>query len=298
MKRWLTPSLLLVVVSATAKQPLVPAAPPLTPAPAAELKVLSWNIYMLPGIVPLKARRARACAIADTLEHSDYDIVVFQEAFHQGAVHTLRTRLADRFPFMYGPFNTEGPDMRYSSGVFVLSRLPLRVLGTIAFDTACSFDRRARKGAALLEGERNGRTFQVVGTHLQADDHPAIRARQLQELFAGLLAPFRRDGVPQIICGDMNTAREQDEYDAMLCSLDAQDGPAESAQQQSYDAGTNHLAHRVWSSARTTLDYVLLRLNGAALRSVHRRVSVMKRHRGRHREDLSDHYGVACELLF
>ncbi len=45
-----------------------------------KLKLLSWNIYMLPGVISnLNGRRAEA--IGKWLAASDYDIVVFQEAF-------------------------------------------------------------------------------------------------------------------------------------------------------------------------------------------------------------------------
>ncbi|HEX2618396.1 MAG TPA: endonuclease/exonuclease/phosphatase family protein, partial [Flavobacteriales bacterium] len=266
--------------TATAKQPPVPADDPLTlPAVSvgADLKILSWNIYMLPGIVPLKARLSRARSIADTLVQSDYDIVVFQEAFHAGAVRILAARLRARYPFMYGPFNADGASMRYSSGVWVLSRTPLRLLGTIEFGDARNFDRTARKGAALLEGEHAGRTFQVLGTHLQAGDLPSVRAHQFQELYTDLLTRYHRDGVPQIICGDMNTGPDEEAYCDMLHSLDAEDGAPEGAQRESYDGTTNRLAERVWRRARTTLDYVLLRVNGTIVRSVRRTVSVMKR---------------------
>jgi len=306
MKYWLTTALLLVIVPGTEahERPRDRNGDPLADTTAhcareRELKILTWNIYMLPGIVPMKGQVDRARAIADTLDRSDCDIIVFEEAFHHGAVRTLRERLRSAYPNMYGPFNRGGSPMRFSSGVWVVSRLPLRLLGTIEFQEAKSFDRAARKGAALLEGEFNGRRFQILGTHVQADDFPTVRALQLKEIYTGLLAKFRCDGVPQIICGDMNTENIRvAEYDAMLFSLDAQDGASDGAQQTSYDAQTNRLADKVWKNTRSTVDYILLRLNGAVISSVKRSMSVIRAPWRKRHVDLSDHYGVLCELVF
>ena len=49
------------------------------------LKILSWNIYMLPQIVPRIGRLNRAESIAEQLNNSDFDIIVFQEAFMKSA---------------------------------------------------------------------------------------------------------------------------------------------------------------------------------------------------------------------
>jgi hypothetical protein len=82
----------------------------------------------------------------------------------------------------------------------------------------------------------------------------------------------------------------------MLDRLRAEDGSFEGEQRQSYDAKSNKLAHKVWKNACTTVDYVLLRFNGAVIPKVKRTVSVIKSRWRKHREDLSDHYGVVCEL--
>ena len=304
MKRWLTTALFLVVVRVCPahEPPSVrgdcPADPPPISDQARELRILSWNIYMLPGFLP-KRQVQRAQVIADSLAISGYDILVFQEAFNHGAVRAMRSRLSSAYQYMYGPFNRGGSPVRFSSGVWVLSRIPLRLIGTIEFGPAKSFDRAARKGAALLEGEWNGRPFQLLGTHLQADDHPAVREAQFRELAASLLRPFNREGVPQIICGDMNTESSHEvEYRVMREELCAVDGLIEGPQKTSYDAGSNRLADKVWENTCTTVDYVLLRLNGAVIHSVTRSIRVFKDPGRKGGTDLSDHYGVACSLSF
>jgi hypothetical protein len=95
----------------------------------------------------------------------------------------------------------------------------------------------------------------------------------------------------------MNTMHGQAaEYHAMLEGLNAEDGALQGPQQLSYDAGTNSLANKVWEGTCTTIDYVLLRLNGAVIGPVTRRISVIKHPWRKRQHDLSDHYGVVCEL--
>lgn len=273
-------------------------------APAAEpsirdLKVLSWNIYMLPRIVPMKGRLERAQAIVDTLNKSETDIIVFQEAFHAGALAVIRKGLSTQYPFMYGPFNPSHSPFRISSGVWVVSRVPLDVKGIIEFNIAKENDRIAKKGAALLEGTWGGRKFQILGTHLQAQEQQKIRNIQIRHMYDSLLAKYKVDGVPQIICGDMNTEKEINErYKGMLTTLDAEDGDMTGIQKSTYDGTSNELAQSVWKKDKTSLDYILFRSNGAAARITERHVGVFKRPWRKGHMDLSDHYAVGCDVKF
>ena len=264
-----------------------------------DLKIMSWNIYMLPGIVPMRGRLERAHAIVDTLLQAETDIIVFEEAFHQGAVKIIRDGLATTYPYMYGPFNPANSPFRISSGVWVISKIPLALKGSIVFNKAKEADVVARKGAALLEGMWNGKRFQILGTHLQAQNHQDIRRFQFQHIYDSLLTTYKVEGVPQIICGDMNTEIEiEKNYKDMLKSLDAVDGELSGIQKVTYDGTNNELALSVWKYAKTTLDYILLRANGAQINSVHRSVGVFKHIWKKGRKDLSDHYGVICEVKF
>ncbi len=265
-----------------------------------DLKILSWNIYMLPPIAPVKGRVERAHAIVDTLKHAETDIIVFQEAFHHGAVKVIRDSLSAIYPYMYGPFNQRKNIFQISSGVFVISKIPLEVKGVIEYKIAKETDRVARKGAALLEGTWNGKKFQILGTHLQAQNHHDIRKLQIQHMYDSLLNKFRIEGVPQIICGDMNTEIEiEKNYRDMLKGLDAEDGEIAGIQKMTYDGTNNELAESVWKKAKTTLDYILLRRNGSRTSVINRHVGVFKKKNWRSgKTDLSDHYAMMCEVKF
>lgn len=264
-----------------------------------DLKILSWNIYMLPGIVPVAGRVERAKAITDTLSRLDYDIIVFQEAFHKKALNAIREGLKQHYPFMYGPYNPPKDGFHISSGIWVLSKMPLKELGTTQFFNGKVADKVAQKGAALLEGTVNGKTFQLLGTHVQAQDFPEIRRAQFKQIYEQLLKVHYKENVPQLICGDMNTSpKDSTEYAFMLETLNAENGIISGVQQDSYDASTNKIAHKVWKNGKTTLDYILLRPNGKQLSSTKRQVSVLRKKWRKNQTDLSDHYGIICELKF
>ena len=69
------------------------------------LKVLSWNIYMLPPLAKFTGKQRRARKIGELLKNSDFDIFVFQEAFHGAARRKIWRRLKDNFPYKLGPAN-------------------------------------------------------------------------------------------------------------------------------------------------------------------------------------------------
>ena len=57
------------------------------------LKILSWNIYMLPYISLFNHNADRAKVIADKPEYSDYQIIIFQEAFSNKCRNIMQCRL-------------------------------------------------------------------------------------------------------------------------------------------------------------------------------------------------------------
>lgn len=66
---------------------------------SSEMKVLTWNIYMLPHFNWINANHRRARGLAQELCQSDYTIIVFQEAFDNGARKIIREVLKKNFPF-------------------------------------------------------------------------------------------------------------------------------------------------------------------------------------------------------
>jgi endonuclease/exonuclease/phosphatase family metal-dependent hydrolase len=260
------------------------------------LKILSWNIYMLPAVAVRPGKRERAYAIVEELKKSDFDVIVFQEAFLPAARRIIQEGLKDKYAFDYGPANNEGLSFKTNSGIWVISNRPLEILGAIQFKDCSGIDCYARKGAMLLQGmNASGKPFQILGTHLQSENATDVREKQMDQIYMELLVKYRQQGVPQIVCGDLNTeSYVKEHYCAMLDCLDAEDGDVESVEKCTYDGVNNEIAQSYGAKTKFTLDYILLRANGAKMKTVKRFVSVMKKGK----KHLSDHYGVICEVKF
>lgn len=263
------------------------------------LRILTWNIYMLPGLVPLPGRAKRAEKIVDTLSRSNIDIIIFQEVFHKKTYEYLKNNLASSYPFMYGPFNPAKNGLHTNSGVWVISKIKLEVLDAIEFEAKSGIDKIAKKGAVLLSGSFQSTPFQILGTHMQADYKPAIRRLQFHQMRTQLLEKHQQKGVPQILTGDMNTEWEyKNDYKEMLDILKAEDGEILSEQKETYCGFTNKFVAKTWGKRKTNFDYILIRNNDSKILSVKRWTSVIKTNWKKNHNDLSDHYGLYSEIEF
>jgi len=262
-----------------------------------QLKILTWNIYMLPYCSLVHGNCQRARMIADQLSGSDYDIIVFQEAFNLRARSILKRRLRKLFPHMYGPANMPILSFRFNSGVWIVSRIPLVKIEEIEYSHRFGIDALARKGAVMFEGDWNGQSFQLVGTHLQSDSPDSIRQGQCREMTNRLLKKYYREQVPQIVCGDFNIeTNDKENYHYMIKTLGAENGTFSGNIQTSFDEIDNTLA-KCANGRKQMIDYILVR-NSKFFRSIKRKIAVRRAPEHHKYKDLSDHYGVEAILEF
>jgi len=260
------------------------------------LKILSWNIYMLPFISLINNNDERATLIADKLNASDYQIIVFQEAFSSKCRHILAKKLSINYPFQYGPANKNRFPLRTNSGLWVVSKIPLTEVNQIQFSVSKGFDAVARKGAVLFEGCYRGNVFQLLATHLQADHDDAIRKQQCVEIKEHLLDQYARENIPQFICGDFNIDRyDTPNYRQMLQSLDAKNGEFTGNIQVTYDELYNNLAYKA-EGKRRMIDYVLVR-NSTFIVKMERKVKIFFSNISA-LNCLSDHYAIEFSVNF
>lgn len=277
-----TISLLLILISLNIK----------AQTQADDLKILSWNIYMLPGITNLSKdikksdKRGRATEIAEMANKSNYDIIVFQEAFFGPARKVLSNNIKEAFPYQYGPFNPSKASLKTSSGIFIVSKIPLKVLDIVKYKACNGADCFAKKGAALLEGYYKGKRFQILGTHLNAGGPQWIRIEQYKQI-RKLLDEFKLLNVPQIVCGDMNTHKEDTAYyNEMIKMLDVEDIETQSAQKSTTAKVRKE---------KTVIDYILLRKNGTNIHATNKEVLWFKspvERTAKLNGNLSDHLSV------
>lgn len=257
------------------------------------LDILSWNIYMLPGIANLSKeidksdKKGRAFEIAQLVNGSPYEIIVFQEAFFNPARRILSKNIMEQYPYQYGPINPSKASLKTSSGIFVVSKIPLKIVDIIKFDACNGADCFAKKGAPLFQGEFQGNTFQLLGTHLNAGDPQWIREEQYKQM-RQLLDNFKLLGVPQIVCGDMNTrqANEKD-YNNMLKMLDVIDLETTSTQKTTTARGEG------------VIDYIFLRKNNVEIETIAKEVLWFKsdiKRTDKLNSNLSDHLAIKASF--
>ena len=262
------------------------------------LTILSWNIGMLPVLDIIKESDERIQAIATVLRDKEYDIIVFQEAFTLSARKVISQSLHDQYPFAYGPVNKSFFSLRVNSGIWILSKIPLKIRKEIEFTVSAGFDGLARKGAVLLDGLFYGTTFQLIATHLQDDTYPQlIREQQLTEIYEKLVEPFSQADVPQIICGDFNIDdKVVANYKGMLSLLDAEDGEITGTSKITFDDVFNDVFKSPHPDPRK-IDYVLTR-NAHLIQRINEKVEILKSKWGEKWEYLSDHNGLEAVIEF
>jgi len=261
------------------------------------LKILSWNIYMLPYVSLFNHNADRASVIADKLQHSDYQIIVFQEAFSNKCRNVLAKRLAKEYPYQYGPANKCLLPFRTSSGLWVVSKIPLKQLDRIKFSISRGFDMIARKGAVFFQGEFKGAPFQLLTTHLQADNSHLVREKQCREIREHLLNQYFNPNIPQLICGDFNIDMDDHvNYQSMLHTLGSNNGEISGDIKVTYDETDNNLARTTLGKKRV-IDYILVR-NEQWIERIERKVQTFYARIGQKSSNLSDHYAMEAVIHF
>jgi endonuclease/exonuclease/phosphatase family metal-dependent hydrolase len=269
-----------------------------SPPPQEKIKILSWNIYMLPGIVKAKGKEERATAIGEKLKDSDYDIIVFQEAFQRKARKRIFSQLKEKFPYQTGPANQKLISCKTNSGICIFSKHPIVSSHSIIFKSKSGIDAFSRKGGLIADVMIDKTLIQIAGTHLQNSGQAWIRQSQCVEFYNRLLKPFYKEEVPQIVCGDFNINRQtEEEYSFMLQTLHVTDGELNGVQQHTYDRCQNDL-HVEQGDQKDLIDYILIRDQENQLASTSRQIKMIRENWAPHHSDLSDHFALEAEIKF
>ncbi|HWA35670.1 MAG TPA: endonuclease/exonuclease/phosphatase family protein [Cyclobacteriaceae bacterium] len=271
------------------------------------LKILSWNIQMLPNVTEGNSRAKRAKAIVGQLNARDYDVLIFQELFHRRARKIVSKGLTQRYPYHTPVLNKKAIAFKTNGGVMIFSRHKILGYQQIRFKSRTGFDRMSRKGALLADISFNGKEIQVAGTHLQAFGAQEIMYSQYDQISSELLFPNHKSGVPQFIGGDFNTLKSLPpklpdnvsqtfvdrlaRYHVMLQTLQATDGDLAGEQQFTMDRPYNDLCV-TRKEYRLLLDYILLRSDRPQPYLIERKVRIIRQRWSPQHQDLSDHFAV------
>lgn len=178
-----------------------------------QLKVLSWNVYMLPKPIKSSLQGTRKKLIADQLKNTSHDLIFMQEAFIKSFRDEVRASLKKTHPHSYYLKKPKFFISIFGSGLFVLSRYPVKLVDWVYFRNCAKADCLATKGAALMEITLpRGQKVHVVNTHLQAiESRGAIRLKQLEQIHSMIVRHGRPD-IPQFLIGDLNIDDDEPEF--------------------------------------------------------------------------------------
>ncbi len=263
--------------------------------PGTEIKILCWNIYMLPLIN--KGQWGRVNHIEKHLKENDYDVLVLQEVFRERIKKQLIESLSEKYPYFAGPPGKDFGLFGQDGGVMIFSKHPIIYTDIIKFDEGCKgADCLSQKGAVFVEIQKGTQTFQVVGTHLQSmksNDCQKIRDRQMCTIYTDLLQKHYKNQVPQFIVGDLNTeCHIPQRYIRMLTLLDAKDA----ADSKAFKTHSTQNKFNISSNTDATLDYILYRANQSLLKIKYGFVKIFKGKWSNDNDDLSDHYAVEASF--
>jgi endonuclease/exonuclease/phosphatase family metal-dependent hydrolase len=266
--------------------------------PETQLKVLTWNIQMLPALLgPFSAslrklQYVRAPWIVEYLNGQDCDVICLQEVFDQKAFGILKQGLQQKYPYMVFP-QYASPFRALSNGVLFVSRVPIRYVDYAAYPGLRRIEWWTSKGCTLIEGVKDGLHFQMAGTHF-----PTGRQTGKDAAVAAIhdrLLPERKSHVPFIALGDFNTNKGSPEYDRLLSALEVHDGTIDDP--RPYTNDPDNTWKRGEGKTLKLIDHVLLNPNGTETAFVSLHVQ-----RARHEYmgaplDLSDHFGLASVII-
>lgn len=276
-------------------------------AQGGSIKILTWNIYMLPRLYIHTGQVKRAEQIAEVLKTQDADVIVFEEAFDNKARNIIRQGLKAIYPYESGD-PRKNCAWKTSGGVWIISKVPVTVVKQIFFKNAQGSDKLACKGAILLQGQKDGFCFQIVGTHLQSDPNSgknvqAIRAIQYNQIRKELLEPYAEENVPQFVAGDFNTIEaDSGNHSQLVNSLKLNQCPLTGEKCYSYDYGHNDLIVTLQNQPQLTrpqlIDYVFYSNQGHPTMQGDMRIVTFRKKWDNNHVDLSDHFAVAAEFHF
>ncbi len=262
-------------------------------AQAETLKILSWNLYLVPWPIHRTLQDERTEAIASQLLISNYDVIFFQELFLEKHKDILWEKLKSKFPNESARFKGRGLHF-VGSGLWAISKYPMKVIDHTYFSDCSGSDCLASKAAVMMEIQLPNRIIQVINTHLQAwsgEENNKVRRSQLSQI-KKMMEKNKVEHSIQIAVGDFNI-RHNDlpHYKDLIQTLGLQNAPPIGPLKYSIGGDNSWRSDgREDEKLDKILDYILTQESPkmSVERSMVRRTSRLDNKL----VDLSDHFGI------
>jgi endonuclease/exonuclease/phosphatase family metal-dependent hydrolase len=250
---------------------------------------------MLPSFIYFTGKRQRSTAIGKYLKSSDYDIVVLQETFKHGARRRIKRQTKETFQYKIGPAFRRYVSLRTSSGVWILSKYPIKTLGKTKYKEKEGFDNKmARKGALMVQMNKNGTLYNFIGTHINAGGSAATKCSQVVQI-QQLIEKKHNDSIPLFVCGDFNIDKTEKEYQFILDTLNVTDGPL-TGRQCTVDGSSNDF--HVGEQKCEVIDFIFYSEKSIQPNQVYRRLPIIEYKWSDMHKSLSDHEPVEMIIKF
>ncbi len=260
---------------------------------AQEIKVLSWNVFMLPRPIKFSLQAERTPLIISEMLKSNADIIFLQEAFQNKFQKEVLKKTKQQYPHQFYLGRESGSFTVYGSGVYLLSRYPFKILNKVYFDDCTGADCFASKGTFLAEFTiPDGPKIQFAPTHMQAGGkNSAIRLKQLSDINS-ILSINAQNGVPQILIGDLNIdALEGDEFKTALDFMHMNSTPLEG--EPGYTNGFPTICYtKPGDDHKELIDHIWLKPLISTAKVYHQKVRPFSGKLDGKECPLSDHYAV------
>lgn len=272
---------------------------PLLAQASTEIKVLSWNIQLLPRAFGVfskalrKKQRLRTPWIIEHCQQEDYDVIVFQEVFDRPLSKKLQRELLEKYPYQVQALRQAG--RLTSSGILIVSKWPIEKIGEVVYPKGAHEDAFAAKGCTVVQLQKEGQSLYIAGTHLQAgSSQEAKEQRSIQyKAIQTLLKEVTKDSLGIVLAGDLNTRKQATEaYQEMLTTVEMVDQALNEERPYTIDI------QNTWNKKgrNQQLDYILLRPQKSRLQIVEQKILRLQKIEKEQALDLADHYGIIATL--
>lgn len=269
-------------------------------ASAEEIKLLTWNVFMLPKPINFTKQAERTPMIAAELKKSDYDFIVLQEAWIARFRNTVTKELKDKYPYSIHLPRVRRLFKLLNSGLLILSRHPFEVLNHHYYNNCTHSDCFSSKGVLLIEATLpSGKKVQIATSHLQAwNDKKALEVRKFQlEEANDLFKTYSRPGVPLIFAGDFNIDGKLDlEYPGALKLLGMESTPLQGTLDYTNSFPIECYKTPGEPEAPEWLDHVWIKANETKTEIISKVVKPFMGKFGDKECSLSDHYSVEAVI--
>lgn len=271
---------------------------------AQNVSVLTWNTFLIPPPFNSTKQEERADLMAKKLMAMNDDIIFFQEAFFDTKREQIIRELISVYPYVAIPHEGHGFFQLTGSGLFIVSKYPMKVLDQVIFDDCAGTDCLASKSAILVEitlpDGQKGKTIQMVNTHLQAwngTHEIAIRRKQLRQI-KEMMSANAKLGVAQVLVGDLNiNGKLETEYTDSLILMEMTSAPLEGRFDSSNGFSTSDCFENPGGAPEGEwIDHLWLNSNGTDTEIHAKKVVPILDQLGIKLCPLSDHHAVRAQI--